>query len=145
MVATDTRKSIKGQNKTKKQGSIKSLEKKLKRLLYPYIKKRDGNTCISCGKTGLIGMNWHAGHYAKAELCNMMWRYSPININSQCGRCNKWLAGNSVEYRKNLVKKIGEEMVVVIETEYNKPLQMNFDSRAYLEMMIENVKKFIHI
>lgn len=141
MVATDTRKALKQAKKTKKEMSVKGLEKKLKRLLYPMIKKRDGNTCISCQKTGLIGMNWHAGHYAKAELCNMIWRYSPLNIHSQCGGCNKWKAGNALEYRKNLILKIGEEKVRLIEDNYNKPLAMDFNSRVYLETLIDNVKK----
>lgn len=143
MVATDTRRSIKKQSKTKKKVSIKSLEKKLKAKLYPLIKKRDGNTCISCGRTGLTGMNWHAGHYAKAELCNMIWRYAPINIHSQCGRCNLWLRGNTVEYRKKLTEKVGQELVREIEENYNKPLSMAFDSRVYLESLIENINLII--
>jgi len=141
MVTNNTKQCIKNKKKKKKKVSIKSLENKLKKILYPMIKKRDGNNCISCGKTGLIGMNWHAGHYAKAELCNLIWRYSPQNINSQCGGCNKWKHGNSVAYRNNLVKKIGEVQVRVIEESYNKPLPMNFDSRVYLETLITHFKQ----
>lgn len=125
--------------KAKKPVSIVSLENKLKKVLYPLIKKRDGNTCISCGKRDLVGGNWHAGHYAKAELCNVVWRYKPTNISSQCFYCNKWLRGNTIEYRKNLIKKIGEKNVINIEENYNIPLPVDFDSRKYLREQIEIV------
>lgn len=130
---------MKKKSKAKKQVSIKSLETKLKTVLYPLIKKRDGNICISCGKRGLKGRNWATGHYAKAELCNIVWRYKPTNIHSQCFFCNKWRRGNTIEYRKNLIKKIGEENVIRIEENYNMPLPINFDTRQYLKELTEIV------
>lgn len=131
---------MKKKAKAKKPVSITYLETKLKKVLYPLIKKRDGNTCISCGKRDLKGRDWAVGHYAKAELCNVIWRYSAFNLHSQCFYCNKWLRGNTIEYRKNLIKKIGEVKVLVIEENYKYHLHQNFDSRLYLKNMIDETK-----
>ena len=131
-----------------KRQTIKGLEKKLKALLYPLIKARDGNTCISCGKTGLVsgvGGNWNAGHYIKAELCNMKYRYSELNIHSQCVACNKWKAGNSTAYRNALIEKIGEKEVKKLDKHYKDKLPMNFNSREFLEEMIAYYKTVVKL
>lgn len=132
-------------NKKLKYKSIKSLEKKLKRVLYPLIKKRDGNVCISCGRTELEGANWHAGHYAKAELCNIKWRYNPLNIHSQCAMCNVWGRGNTLAYRENLIKKIGLENVEMIEENYRKPMPSFFNYRTWLEKEIKFYEQLLSI
>ena len=119
--------------------SIKGLEKKLKALLYPLIKKRDGPNCISCKKQGLVGRNWAAGHYLKAELCNLIARYDIRNINSQCNMyCNKNLRGNTIEYRKAMLVKYGVEVVDDLEANYRLPLNLN--PRLYLTELIEHYK-----
>ena len=126
--------------KVKKQPKIKTLEAKLKKVLYPYIKRRDGNTCISCGKTGLIGGlhgNWNAGHYIKAELCNIVTRYDERNINSQCSTCNLWKRGNTIAYRNAMLKKYGEQITNTLDREYHAPLPMNFNEREFLLSVIE--------
>lgn len=123
-----------------KQTSVKQLERKLREIFYPLIKKRDGNICFSCGKENLSGRAWHAGHYCKAELCNMIYRYDERVIHSQCSNCNIWLRGNTIEYRKKLIEKFGETYVTELETEYNKKLPMTFNSREYLESLIEKYK-----
>jgi len=130
----------KSKNKPKiaKLSKIKTLEAKLKSLLYPLIKKRDGNTCISCGKKNLSKHDWQAGHYIKAELCNIVWRYNEMNINSQCGVCNLWRRGNTIEYRKEMVKKYGEEKVKKLEQCYNEGLILGFNEREYLLKLIEH-------
>lgn len=123
-----------------KPPTIKQLEKKLRAILYPLIKKRDGDTCFVCGKTDLKGATWHAGHYCKAELCNLVYRYDERMIHSQCSYCNLWLRGNTIEYRKRLIEEFGEEYTLELENEYNKKLPISFDSRTYLEGLIEKYK-----
>ena len=134
-----TKKGRKHKNKGKlpKKVKIKSLEAKLKRLLYPIIKKRDGNVCISCGKKGLVGMDWHAGHYIKAELCNLHYRYFPVNINSQCSYCNKWLRGNTIAYRNAMLKKYDVRIIEDTDLHYKDTMPMNFNPRSYLESLIK--------
>jgi len=77
-----------------------------------YIRLRDGNICISCGKviTGQV----HAGHY----LTDKALRYNENGTNSQCVKCNNWLSGNQIEYRINLIKKIGLPAVEELEREH---------------------------
>lgn len=72
-----------------------------------YIRKRDENEpCISCGSWSQrqAGHFYSGGHYP--EL-----RFNENNVNGQCLRCNLHLSGNLIEYRKNLIKKIGIEEV----------------------------------
>jgi hypothetical protein len=78
-----------------------------------FIRERDyGNACISCGKHH-PGQN-HAGHYrsvgSAAEL-----RYCEDQVFLQCAPCNNHLSGNLINYRINLVEKIGRERVEWIE------------------------------
>lgn len=119
---------------------IKNLEARLKKVMYPYIKKRDGNICISCGKKNLIGNDWHAGHYIKAELCNMVIRYDEWNINSQCSHCNKWLRGNTIAYRNAMLDKYGTKAVEELDNKYNKSLPLNFNEREWLLQKIAEYK-----
>jgi hypothetical protein len=120
---------------------IKNLEARLKAVMYPYIKRRDGNTCISCGKKGLQGKNWHAGHYIKAELCNIVTRYDEWNINSQCSNCNLWKRGNTIAYRNAMVDKYGEKAVAELDRKYHAPLPLNFNEREWLLEMIKKYKE----
>ena len=120
----------------KRKIKIKGLERKLREILYPLIKERDGNTCISCGKTISKKGDWHAGHFAKAELCNVIYRYDERNINSQCSYCNRWRDGHFIEYEKAMIRKYGQEVVDEIKENYRKPLPMDLTVRDYLEQKI---------
>jgi len=75
-----------------------------------YIRERDeGMNCISCNSKGnQAGHYFSAGHYP--EL-----RYSTDNVNLQCTKCNLYLHGNLIEYRKGLIKKIGLERLERLE------------------------------
>lgn len=131
--------------KPKKQKTIKQLEKQLRRILYPLIKKRDGNICTSCGKSGLEGADWQAGHFAKAELCSMKWRYDERNIHSQCSACNNWKDGNTIEFEKNLIEKYGKEFVDNIKSNYMKRQTKTQYSRLFLEEMIKYYKTVVKL
>jgi hypothetical protein len=71
-----------------------------------YVKERDGNTCFSCRKPGLVGQNWHAGHMFPSGN-NSVIRYEPKNVHSQCGRCNCWLGGNGAAYVAHFLEVYG--------------------------------------
>ena len=77
-----------------------------------YIKLRDKYTCISCGnKTRKMD----AGHYRPAGR-NSALRFDERNINCQCVICNQFKSGNLIAYREALIKKIGLEMVLELES-----------------------------
>jgi len=79
-----------------------------------YIRARDANDpCISCQRTN--AEKWDAGHYV-AVGANRTLRYDEDNIHKQCSRpCNKDKGGNSIEYRKGLLRKIGITRVERLE------------------------------
>lgn len=68
-----------------------------------YIRKRDeGKMCISCGKHPIQ----HAGHFYSAGKFNVL-RFNEDNVHGQCIQCNYYLHGNLINYRENLIRKIG--------------------------------------
>ena len=78
-----------------------------------YIRKRDeALPCISCQRhhTG----QYHAGHY-RSVGGNPELRFEPLNNNKQCMPCNSHLSGNLIDYRINLIKKIGQDKVDWLE------------------------------
>lgn len=98
-----------------------------------YIRERDkGRGCISCG-----GPVENAGHYLSAGH-NAIHRFNEKNVHGQCIRCNKWLHGNLIEYRRGLVKKIGEDSVSVLEGNAKHPFRWD---RFSLIDIIEKYKK----
>jgi len=78
-----------------------------------YIRMRDAKLpCISCGAT--TSSVWDAGHYKKAELYSGV-IFNELNTNKQCGKCNRYLGGNELNYRVGLIAKIGIERVLELE------------------------------
>lgn len=124
----------------KKQRSITSLEKAIQRKLYPAIKERDKNRMCSSCDARPVGRESHAGHYDKAELCNILLRYYPFNINKQCSVCNKWRSGNTIPYRKTMLARHGQDEVNYIETNSRLPLPLNFNVRYWLEVTLDNLR-----
>lgn len=75
-----------------------------------FIRNRDKhNGCISCG-----GEVSQAGHYLSGGHHGLQ-RFNPDNVHGQDVRCNLFLHGNLIEYRKGLVKKIGVQKVELLE------------------------------
>lgn len=75
--------------------------------------------CISCGRElHLSGKEDRAegGHYV-TRTCRAT-EIELDNIHPQCHYCNCALGGNAVAYRRNLIKKIGEERVTRLELMY---------------------------
>ena len=86
-----------------------------------FIRLRDEKLpCISCQR--FHEKQYHAGHY-KSVGSSPELRFNPLNVHKQCAYCNTYLHGNLIEYRKNLINKIGLEEV------YN--LDRNKKARKY--------------
>ncbi len=84
-----------------------------------YIRLRDKNDgCISCGRfinnDHLRGGDYDCGHYRSVGSCREL-RFDPLNAHKQCKHCNRDLSGNVVEYRINLIKKIGTKKLAWLE------------------------------
>src|SRR6185436_3123720 len=77
-----------------------------------WIRARDAKLpCISCG--GFTGKR-NAGHYRSVGAFPEL-RFHPDNAAGQCERCNTYLSGNLVEYRKHLIARIGTARVEHLE------------------------------
>ena len=78
-----------------------------------WIRHRDReDPCISCGR--YHQGQWHAGHYRSVGAAPEL-RFDVHNAHKQCQPCNTHKSGNVIEYRINLIKKIGIEEVERLE------------------------------
>jgi hypothetical protein len=78
-----------------------------------WIRLRDaGLPCVSCGRHH--NGQWHAGHYRTVGGSPEL-RFEPLNVWRQCAPCNNHQSGNIVNYRIELMKRIGEEKVAWLE------------------------------
>jgi len=110
-----------------------------------YIRVRDKHKqCISCGclpGDTVQGGKFDAGHYRSRGSASHL-RYHLLNCHSQCVKCNRYLSGNVVEYRKGLIARIGAERVEKLEMD-NNPRKLTID---YLKRVkkIFNYRKRIY-
>ncbi len=133
--AAEWAKRAHGKARAKKQAESRRLDReKLKslktrsewlkdaqRVFNQYIRMRDEKLpCVSCGR--FHQGQWHAGHYlsvgAHPEL-----RFEPLNVWRQCQPCNAHLSGNQINYRKELINRIGAEKVEWLEGKH-EPLKL---------------------
>jgi len=85
--------------------SISWLRKRATFYFNAFIRTRDaGQRCISCNSynTSQASHFYSAGNYPALA-------YNEDNCHSACLKCNMYLSGNLVEYRKRLEQKIGHE------------------------------------
>lgn len=95
--------------------------------------------CITCGKIGEVKY-MDCGHYIKRQ--HTATRFSEINCQTQCKRCNNFQQGNDVEFRKYLVKKYGEEQILLLESQkYKTAKRGQFEIKAIAEYYKNKVKE----
>lgn len=111
------------------QKDVPRLKRKLWSLLSPAIKAKDGNTCFSCGATELHGSGWHAGHLFPAGSHSLL-RYYPMNIFSQCYKCNINLGGNGAQFAARFIEKYSKE-------EFDRLASLSRVSKKWLHYEIE--------
>ena len=77
-----------------------------------WVRARDaGQGCISCGTHN---GKQNAGHYRSVGSCPEL-RFEPANCHLQCERCNTYLHGNLIDYRAQLLTRIGDDGVAWLE------------------------------
>ena len=78
-----------------------------------WIRLRDAALpCVSCGRHH--DGQYHAGHYRTVAASPEL-RFEPLNVHKQCAPCNNHKSGDIVNYRIELVKRIGAEAVEWLE------------------------------
>ena len=95
--------------------SLPALLKKTQTVFNKFIRERDkDNGCISCGS-----QVDHAGHYLSQGHHSAL-RFNEMNVQGQCIKCNTYMHGNLIKYRQGLVKKYGEDKVLILENTGSK-------------------------
>ena len=104
-----------------------------------YIRERDKDLpCVSCGK---ITDNPQAGHYRSVGAAPQL-RFAEDNVWSQCVRCNMHQSGNAIEYRINLVKRIGLERVEALESD-NEPAKYSIEDAKEIKKLYNEKLKLL--
>ena len=85
--------------------------------------------CISCQRHH--PGQYHAGHYRSVGAAPEL-RFTEANVHKQCAPCNNHKSGNPIEYRINLVKKIGLELVEYLEGPH-PPLKLSIEEIKHLQ------------
>jgi len=100
--------------KRKLKDNDKSIQKKLAQANFnKHIRIRDKRLpCISCNR--YHDGQYHAGHYQSVGASSEL-RFNEDNCHKQCAPCNNHLSGNLINYRVNLITKIGLERVKFLE------------------------------
>jgi hypothetical protein len=107
--------------KERKTKSISKLKKEVSEVLGQYVKLRDALRttgdlnyckCITC--TILKPRKeFHAGHFIDRR--HNVTLFDETNIHAQCPRCNVYLDGNILEYRRQIIRLYGEGYDVQLE------------------------------
>jgi hypothetical protein len=102
-----------------------------------YIRLRDEKMpCVSCG-TAKTDIQYHAGHYKSCGAYPNL-RFNELNCWKQCSACNNHLHGNIIEYRKELIKRIGVEKVEEIESKGSEVLKLSIPELMELKTLYKN-------
>ena len=107
-----------------------------------WVRERDADQpCISCGRHHQG--QWHAGHYRTTKAAPEL-RFEPLNVWKQCAPCNNHKSGDIVNYRINLVEKIGAEKVAWLEGPHEPKKYSIADLKAITAMyraLLRDLKK----
>lgn len=119
--------------------SLKQLHKQTQTVVNAYVRERDKDLpCISCGKFTKL----EAGHYWNMGN-NRALRYNLDNLNGQCVPCNRWGHGNLLEYRINLVKKIGADRVQWLDDHHKDNFKWTREELELKRAEIKNLMKLL--
>jgi hypothetical protein len=106
---------------------------------------RDGNNCISCGVSGLVGHNKHGGHFIPSSSCGGFLRYDLRNVHNQCATCNLFRNGAGAEYTVNLQKKYGKKFVekIIEDKQVTIKLDLEYVTKMteYYESLLDKTQK----
>jgi hypothetical protein len=108
-----------------------------------FIRLRDAaRPCVSCLR--FHNGQYHAGHYLSTGS-NPSLRFHEANVHKQCSACNNHLSGNIVNYRRELINRIGLEAVEWLEGPH-EPKHYTIDDlkeikRKYSQLARELEKK----
>jgi hypothetical protein len=112
--------------------TLSQYEAEAKTVFQRWVRLRDKDKpCISCGVT--VSSVWDGGHFKKAEIYSGV-IFNELNTNRQCGKCNRYLGGNELNYRVGLIAKIGLEAVEQLEQLANETRKYKYSKDELIEI-----------
>ena len=118
---------------------ISVVQRKLWELCKQIIRKRHGNTCYTCGATGLAGSNWHTSHmWAKASVGAFL-KYDLRILRPACYVCNIHHGGRGADFYRNMLREIGEENMEQLE----KDRQVTVNAMTHYLKLLEEYQKLV--
>lgn len=110
-----------------------------------YVRLRDSMPggacrCISCGRVVKFD-KIQAGHFRSRK--HMSTRWNEFNVNGECFVCNCMDGDHLIDYRRNLIRKIGEQKVQWIESYCHETYK--WSDFELLIMIKDYAKKCIHL
>jgi hypothetical protein len=116
-----------------KMKTLSDFEAEAKKEFQKWIRKRDsGQTCISCGAF-LKQNGTHASHYFAAGIYYGL-IFNETNCHSSCEKCNVFLHGNLLEYRKGLINRYGLEYLEKLESLSNEKKNYKYTREELVEI-----------
>jgi len=95
--------------------TVQDLLKVAQSVFNKWVRLRDeGMPCISCQNP--VPKKVNAGHYIASGKSKYL-SFNEDNVNLQCEFCNTYKHGNLIDYRINLIKKIGLQRVEQLEND----------------------------
>ena len=120
-----------------KTKSLPQLKKLATENFNAFIRERDKDLgCVSCGS---FSGPMQAGHYYSAGHHPGL-RFNIDNCHNQCVKCNMYLSGNLIEYRKGLLSRIGAINLQKLEdiAAYYKRNGYKHDKQVLIEIIIKH-------
>lgn len=120
--------------------SVQDWTKIAQQTFNQYIRLRDeGKPCISCGNENPKKIN--AGHFFSSGGHKAV-TFDEDNVHLQCEYCNTYLSGNLINYREELIKRIGEERYESLSTKANDTAKHTVeDLKKIIKDYKEKIKK----
>ena len=138
MAAKEADKAHRARKRALKENDRAWQLKKCQEAFNKYIRTRDSNLpCISCGR--FHQGQYHAGHYRSTKAQPAL-RFNEINVAKQCMPCNAHLSGNISEYRVELIRRIGIELVEWLEQDHGT-LKLTLEEIKALRKYYDNATK----
>ena len=137
---------VRSYNKPTKKSRNATLKAKLDRVFSEYIRLRDtaGHSkegyfrCISCGQIKPYSQA-DCGHYIGRQ--HMATRFNELNCWAQCRKCNRFEEGRKADYRRNLVDRIGEDKVLLLEASQRNTAKISdFEYEEMIKYYKEKIK-----
>ena len=109
----------KRQKQTVQRPSLSRAVRKLDKVFSLYIRLRDSKPygykafrCISCGQVKAFEYA-DCGHYYSRT--HMATRFDEDNCHAECSYCNRFRADHMIGYRRNILQKIGEQRLALLD------------------------------